>query len=104
MRRRVEESDASVPPVELVDYKRWCADRGLTPFGVGGDPVSLRAADAQWVTWAEQRREWAAAHGVDGAGWSWRWLGRRHLTLTCNPRTGNLCRRLIHSRWYKGDY
>jgi hypothetical protein len=65
MRRRVEESGVSVPPPGLVDYKRWCADRGLTPFGVGGDVVSLRAAYAQWVIWEEQRREWAAARGVD---------------------------------------
>jgi hypothetical protein len=65
MRRRVEESDASVPPAELVDYKRWCADRGLTPFGIGGDVVSLRVAYGQFVAWEEQRREWAVAHGID---------------------------------------
>ena len=55
MRRRV--ADDTVPPAELVDYRRWCADRGLAPFGHD-------LAPAQWGTWEEQRRQWAAAHGL----------------------------------------
>jgi hypothetical protein len=60
-----ENVTAPEPPAELVDYKRWCCGRGLAPFGVGGDVVSLRAAYAQWVDWEEQRREWTITHGVD---------------------------------------
>jgi hypothetical protein len=65
MRQRVGRDAPAVPPVGLLDYRVWCAGRGLRPFGVGGDPVSLRAAYAQWVIWEEQRCEWATTHGVD---------------------------------------
>jgi hypothetical protein len=65
---RAREDAPTVPPVGLLDYRVWCTGRGLAPFGVAGDAVSLRAAYAQWVTWEEQRREWAAAHGVDEGG------------------------------------
>jgi hypothetical protein len=65
VRRREDESGAVVPPAELIDYRRWCAGRGLVPFGVGGDAVSLRRAAAQWEAWGEQRREWAQARGID---------------------------------------
>jgi len=60
VKRRVEEFGVAVPPAELVDYRRWCASRGVAPFGVPDDPVSMRAAVAQWAVWEQLRREWAA--------------------------------------------
>jgi hypothetical protein len=63
-RRAVEESGAE-PPAELLDYRAWCRERGLAPFGHSADLVSMRAAVAQWGTWEQLRREWAAVHGVD---------------------------------------
>jgi hypothetical protein len=53
-----------VPPPELIDYRLWCADRGLAPFGVPGDPVSMRVAASQWYAWERERAEWAAARGM----------------------------------------
>ncbi len=64
MKRRVEETGV-VPPAELLDYRAWCRERGLEPFGHTADLVSMRAAVAQWGTWEQLRREWAASHGVD---------------------------------------
>jgi hypothetical protein len=52
-------------PDELVSYEVWCEARGLAPFGVGGDVVSLRAAWAQWEAWEAARDVWAAAHGCE---------------------------------------
>jgi hypothetical protein len=64
MRRRAVESGA-VPPPGLLNYERWCADRGAPAFGNPRDRESMRAAVAQWDVWEEQRRAWAVAHGVD---------------------------------------
>lgn len=66
MRRRPDELDAaSVPPLEFTDYRLWCANRGVVPFGNPADLVSMRAAVSQWQAWERLRTEWAQAHGVD---------------------------------------
>jgi hypothetical protein len=65
VKRRVDESAPAEPPAELLDYRAWCRERGLAPFGHTADLASMRAAVAQWSTWEQLRREWAAAHGVD---------------------------------------
>ena len=65
MRRRVVADDTGVRPAELVDYRRWCADRGLAPFGDPDDPVSMRDAALRWDAWMGQRRAWAFRNGVD---------------------------------------
>jgi hypothetical protein len=54
-----------VPPAEMLSYLQWCASRGLAPFGIAGDVVSLRSAFAQWEVWEAQRGIWAAAHGCE---------------------------------------
>lgn len=64
MKRRVE-PDANVPPAELVDYRAWCRERGLAPFGNTADLVSMRAATSQWYAWERERAEWEAARGTD---------------------------------------
>ena len=64
MRRRVEESGGS-PPLEVTDYRAWCADRGVRPFGNPDDLESMRTAVAQWDVWEQLRREWADRHGID---------------------------------------
>jgi hypothetical protein len=64
MRRR-EEFAPAVPPLDVTSYVAWCRSRGLVPFGIPADVVSLRAAYAQWVVWEEQRTAWAEANGVD---------------------------------------
>lgn len=65
MKRRVDESAPAEPPAELVDYRAWCAGRGLRPYGDPENPETMRAAVAQWAVWERLRRDWAAAHGVD---------------------------------------
>ncbi|MDT5347038.1 MAG: hypothetical protein QOH91_325 [Mycobacterium sp.] len=65
MRER-EQAAAAIPtPRGLLDYRVWCAERGVAPYGSAADQVSMRAAVDQWGTWERLRREWAAAHGVD---------------------------------------
>jgi hypothetical protein len=64
VKRHVVESD-TVPPAELLDYRQWCRGQGLAPYGVPGDPVSMRCAAAQWKDWEQLRTEWAAARDVD---------------------------------------
>jgi hypothetical protein len=64
VRRRADGSAPPVPPVWLLDYRVWCAGRGLAPFGVGGDAASLRAAVVRWRTWCDEREAWAAEHGI----------------------------------------
>jgi hypothetical protein len=56
MRRRIVEEPAT-PPVELTDYRRWCASRVAEPFG-------HELACAQFDAWREQRRAWAVRHGI----------------------------------------
>jgi hypothetical protein len=63
VKRRVE-SDPTIPPAELVDYRAWCAGRGLPPYGDPGDRESMKAAVGQWEVWERLRAEWAAAHGM----------------------------------------
>ena len=64
-----DEAGVVVPPAELVDYGRWCADRGVAPYGVPGDPLSMRAAVAGWDVWSQLRREWVTANGVADIRW-----------------------------------
>jgi hypothetical protein len=63
VKRRADESAPPVPPPELVDYKRWCAEQGVAPYG-NGDPVSLRCAASQWSEWERARERWAAERGL----------------------------------------
>jgi hypothetical protein len=65
VKRREDESGIAVPPPGLLDYRAWCRERGLAPFGHTADLASMRAAVAQWDVWERLRREWASAHGVD---------------------------------------
>ena len=65
MRRRPESAPAAEPPAELIDYRCWCAGRGVAPYGNPADLVSMRAAASQWYAWERERAEWAAAHGMD---------------------------------------
>jgi hypothetical protein len=37
----------------------------VVPHDIADDPVSMRAAVAQWDAWMQLEREWAAAHGTD---------------------------------------
>jgi hypothetical protein len=62
MRRRVEESDTALPP-ELTDYQCCCAAQGVAPYG-NRDPVSLRAAAAQWSEWERATARWADERGL----------------------------------------
>ena len=64
MRRRVPEGPPP-PPAELRDYRRWCAGRGLEPYGDSDDAVSLRDAALRWRVWRDERAAWCAARGVD---------------------------------------
>jgi hypothetical protein len=68
VKRRVDEAAPAEPPAELVDYRAWCRERGLAPFGNPADVSTMRAAAAQWTLWEQLRREWAAARGVDEGG------------------------------------
>jgi hypothetical protein len=65
--RRRQESDAAVPPHELVDYEVWCADRGLAAWVDWSPAVAAAgvAVAAQGEEWWRQRRKWADEHGVD---------------------------------------
>ena len=65
MRRRTGDDVGAAPPFELVDYRAWCAGRGLRLYGDPENPETMRAAVAQWEAWERLRREWADAHGVD---------------------------------------
>ena len=65
MKRRTEESDTAVPPAELTDYRLWARSRGLEPYGVPDDLVSMRAPVARWKAWERERAQWAEAHGMD---------------------------------------
>jgi hypothetical protein len=56
---REREEATAVPPAEMTDYRRWCAEQGMQPFG-------HPAAVSQWDVWRELRGRWAQAHGVDG--------------------------------------
>jgi hypothetical protein len=64
MRQRVGRDVPAVPPLEMTSYEAWCAGRGLAPFGVGGDVVSLRAAHTRWRMWCDEREAWAEAHDI----------------------------------------
>jgi hypothetical protein len=63
--KRRDESAPAEPPAELLDYRAWCRERGLAPFGHSADLASMRAAASQWKVWEQLRTEWAQAHGVD---------------------------------------
>jgi hypothetical protein len=51
-------------PVELVDYRVWCANRGLVAFGLAGTTAGDVAA-GQHRVYMQERQEWAGAHGFD---------------------------------------
>jgi hypothetical protein len=64
VKRRIEPA-TSPTPLEITDYRAWCAGQGLRPFGHSADPESMRAAVSNWKAWGQFRTEWALAHGVD---------------------------------------
>lgn len=64
MRRHPRPDRVVLVPAELVDYRVWCANRGLTPFGVYGTPEGDVAVD-QHRQYLAARCAWADAHGVD---------------------------------------
>lgn len=65
MRRRDDDDpDVLVLPAELVDYRVWCANRGVVAFGLAGTPAGNVAA-GQHRIYMQARREWADAHGLD---------------------------------------
>ena len=64
MKRRADESAPAEPPAELTDYRCWCAEHGVAPYGNPADPVSMRCAASQWYAWEAERAAWAAERGM----------------------------------------
>jgi hypothetical protein len=64
VKRRLDEFDV-VAPAALLDYRAWCADRDVPPFGVPDDLESMADAVVRWKVWERERAQWAAARGVD---------------------------------------